>query len=215
MSLSERVHGELLDKIIHGELPPGSRMREAALATQLGTSRVPVREAIQRLADDGWVNRVPRVGATVAAPSAKDIDNVFELRTFLEVAAIGRAARHLSRAHVEELQTVIDDGKAAAQRGDQRAVVEANNLFHGATARLSQNDLLAKVLADLDKRIRWMFSSVALTRASKSLVEHEAILAALARGDVPEASRLTTEHIEATRQALHRQWDNSAAAAGE
>lgn len=208
MSMSDRVHGELVDMIIHGDLPPGSRLREVALAAQLGTSRVPVREAIQRLADDGWVTRRPRAGATVRVPTARDIDEVFEMRQILEVAAIERAARHISLAHIEALQQVIADGKAAAAREDQRAVVQANKVFHGATAELSHNRLLVEVLANLDKRVRWLFSSVALARAGESLIEHEAILAALERRDIPNAMELTRAHIEATRSALHREWDD-------
>lgn len=206
--LSDRVYSELVDMIIHGDLEPGSRVREMTIAAQLGTSRVPVREAIQRLADEGWLTRKPRVGATVPVPTAQDIDDVFEMRQILETAAIERAARHISLAHIETLQQVIADGKAAAAREDQRAVVQANKVFHGATAELSRNRLLVDVLANLDKRVRWLFSSVALARAAESLVEHEAILAALERRDVPRAMALTTAHIEATRAALHRQWDD-------
>lgn len=206
VSLSDRVYTELVDMIIHGDLEPGCRVREMAIAAQLGTSRVPVREAIQRLADEGWLTRRPRAGATVPVPTAQDIDDVFEMRQILEVAAIERAARHISLAHIEMLQQVIADGKAAAAREDQRAVVQANKMFHGATAELSRNRLLIDVLANLDKRVRWLFSSVALARSGESLVEHEAILAALERRDVPRAMVLTTAHIEATRSALHRQW---------
>lgn len=209
MSVSERIHSQLLDMIIHGDLTPGTHLREVAIAEELGTSRVPVREAIQRLADDGWVTRRPRAGARVRVPTPQDIDEVFELRTILELAAMERAVRHLSLATIEHLRTVIDDGKRAAAGEDQRAIVQANTRFHGAMAELSQNRLLAEMLANLDKRVRWLFSSVALARAPESLVEHEGILDALEHRDVPLAASLTAAHIEATRQALHRQWDRA------
>lgn len=204
--LSESVHNRLLDMIVYGEFTPGERLREVQVSEMLGTSRVPVREAIQRLADDGWVDRRPRSGARVRVPTLSDIDDLFDLRAVLEQAAIERAARFICQDDIDALRGVIAGAKDAALRGDQRAVVEANHVFHRATAELSGNALLERSLLLMDKRVQWLFSSVALARSDRSLPEHEGILAALEDRDVAEAMRLVRLHVRGTRDALRAQW---------
>src|SRR5690625_4836028 len=76
--LGEIAYARILDMIVRGELDPGSPLRENHLADELGTSRVPVREALQRLAEEGWVHRRPHSGARVRIPTRRDIDEVFD-----------------------------------------------------------------------------------------------------------------------------------------
>lgn len=207
--LGEQVYSRLVDMIVHGDLEPGAILREQRLAQSLGTSRVPVREALQRLADEGWVDRQPRVGARLRVPTTQDIDEIYDLRRLLEAEAVRLAARHISMAHAERLRDLITAGTAAADADDQRGVVEANSAFHNAIGQLTGNALLCQFLKLLDTRGRWLFATVAQSRAGQSLPEHGEILAALERGDVDEAVRWTILHVENTRQALHEHWKQS------
>jgi DNA-binding GntR family transcriptional regulator len=196
--------------IIHGELAPGEALREMRLAETLGTSRVPIREALQRLADEGWVVRRPRSGARVKVPTESDIDEIFDVRVLLEVEAVRRAFRHISLSDADALRKIIENGREALRQGDLRAVVVANGEFHSGIAQLTENNLLVLMLGMLDRRVRWLFGTVAMSRSDTSLAQHAAILDALLERDVEAAVAITTQHVEQTRTALHEQWQATA-----
>lgn len=209
VSLSDRVFRQISDLIIYGDIAPGEPLREVHLAGRLGTSRVPVREAIQRLAEEGWVIRRPRSSARVRIPTLTDIDEVFDLRALLETDAVRRAARYISLADIEGLRDVVDSARSAADADDQRAVIEANRRFHGTIAGLARNGLLLQVLSQLDRRVQWLFGSVAQLRVTHSLLEHASILDALEARDVEAATAAARGHVEATRRALHEHWQRT------
>jgi DNA-binding GntR family transcriptional regulator len=206
ISLSEKAYRRLAEMIIEGEIAPGERLREMHLAEHLGTSRVPVREALQRLHDDGWLVKVPRSGARVKFPTLEDVDEVFDLRTLLEAEAVRLAVRHVSLADADELRALVALGYEASDRGDARAIVDANGRFHAAVAELSQSKLLCQMLAMLDRRVRWLFGAVATHRSGHSLQEHSDLIEALVARESDAAVRIIRHHIEATREALHAHW---------
>jgi DNA-binding GntR family transcriptional regulator len=210
VSLGEVAYRQLTDMIIHGELAPGEALREMRLAETLGTSRVPIREALQRLADEGWVVRRPRSGARVKVPTESDIDEIFDVRVLLEVEAVRRAFRHISLSDADALRKIIENGREALRQGDLRAVVVANGEFHSGIAQLTENNLLVLMLGMLDRRVRWLFGTVAMSRSDTSLAQHAAILDALLERDVEAAVAITTQHVEQTRTALHEQWQATA-----
>ncbi|MQA85544.1 MAG: FCD domain-containing protein [Streptosporangiales bacterium] len=200
--LRERVYRRLSEMIIQGEIKPGEPLREARLAEVLGTSRVPVREALQRLEEDGWVDRRRRYGARLKVPSRADIDEVFDLRRLLEVEAVRLAVRRASLEDVDRLRAIAREGRAATRRGDQNQVIEANARFHSAIAELSRNRLLAQTLAGLDRRVRWLYGFVRLAR----MVEHDEILAALEDRDARRAAAAVRDHVEQTRRLFQENW---------
>jgi DNA-binding GntR family transcriptional regulator len=205
-SLAEKAYQRLADMIIDGEIAPGEPLREMRLAGQLGTSRVPVREALQRLHDDGWLIKVPRSGARVKFPTLEDVDEVFDLRILLEVEAVRLAVRHVSLADADGLRVLVERGYEASDRGDAKAIVDANGRFHAAVAELSQSGLLCQMLAMLDRRVRWLFGAVAADRSGHSLQEHSDLIDALVARESETAMRIIRQHIESTRRALHEHW---------
>lgn len=204
--LGEVAYERLLDMIIRGDLEAGAALPEKQLAQMLGTSRIPVREALQRLAEDGWIVRRPHSGARVRVPTRRDIDEVYDLRVVLECEAVRQASRLCSLADGDDLRELIAAGRAAAAAHDDRGVVDANSAFHGQIAALSQNRLLVQMLRLLDRRGRWLFSAVAKSRAPHSLSEHEEIVTALIDRDIENVVEHTRVHIEHTRTALVRHW---------
>jgi DNA-binding GntR family transcriptional regulator len=208
--LGEVAYRQLTDMIIHGELAPGEALREMRLAETLGTSRVPIREALQRLADEGWVVRRPRSGARVKVPTESDIDEIFDVRVLLEAEAVRRAFRHISLSDADALRKIVENGREALRQGDLRAVVVANGEFHSGIAQLTDNNLLVLMLGMLDRRVRWLFGTVAMSRSDTSLAQHAAILDALLERDIEAAVAITTQHVEQTRAALHEQWQATA-----
>ena len=203
VSLGESVYQELSALIISGDILPGERLRETRIAERFGTSRVPVREALQRLDEEGWVVRVHGAGARVRIPTSIDIDELYDMRKILEIEAVRLTVRYLSLDTAEALRTYITLAEEGRRRKDGAAIADANRRFHAAVADLSKNALLADILHGLGRRVQWMFGLVALDRSTHSLQEHSDLIDAMLNRDVGAAIEITERHVESTRAALH------------
>ncbi|WP_137034757.1 GntR family transcriptional regulator, partial [Streptomyces albus] len=111
--LREQVYEALLSLITTRQLRPGQHLVESELADRLGVSRQPVREALQRLATDGWVDLRPAQGAFVHEPSEEEADQLLSVRTLLEAEAARLAAAHAGPEGVAELEELCARGEAA------------------------------------------------------------------------------------------------------
>lgn len=201
-TLREQVYDHLVGMIVTGEIAPGDSIRENQMAKALGTSRLPVREAIQQLEAEGWLARRPRGIARLRVPQESDIDEIFDLRQLLEVEAVGLAVRRASLDDVERLRAIADAGRDAAQRGDHRVAQEENGRFHMELAALAKHSLLISFLEILDRKVHWLFTNVQVDR----FAEHESIIDALERRDVDAARSAAREHIDLTRAELKERW---------
>ena len=128
--LSAQVKDRMLQWILEGELPPGSRIIETRIARQLGTSQAPVREALRDLATLGLVEMNPYRGARVRQPAAEELIEAMELRGELEAIAARGAARIIDDAMLERMRTLLEQMRASAARGDAHAQALHNAEFH-------------------------------------------------------------------------------------
>jgi DNA-binding GntR family transcriptional regulator len=199
--LRVHVYETLEELIIYGTLQPGQHLVEADIAKKLGVSRIPVREALQLLARDGWIDLRPRQGAFVHQPTMRQVNDVFGVRTLLEVEATRLAASKATNNSVRDLRKMLQTGREALARADERELVMLNSQFHAHIAQMSENDVLTGLIARLDKRIRWYFARVVKARGSNSWKEHAEILEAIAAGDPERASEAMRGHAERTRSA--------------
>lgn len=202
--LRERIYAEIEELIVYGRLAPGEHLVEAAVAKRLGVSRVPVREALQQLHRDGWVDLRPRQGAFVHQPTLEEVEDVFSVRTILEVEAARSAASHTTEESVQLLRDIQDEGTRALLRGDDEELVLLNSRFHSRVTDVGGNRVLESLIAALDKRIRWYFAPVVQYRGPDSWREHGELLDAIAAGDVEMAAAVMRKHVEATRSAYRR-----------
>ena len=200
--LRDRVYETLEELIIYGALAPGQHLVEADIAKQLGVSRIPVREGLQLLARDGWIDLRPRQGAFVHQPEMREVDDVFSVRTLLEVESTRLAACKATDDSIQALRKVQQTGSEALARADERELVMLNSQFHARITRIGENDVLAELIARLDKRIRWYFAPVVKSRGSSSWKEHLEIVEAIAARDPKRASEAMRKHAEATRSAF-------------
>lgn len=200
--LRERVYATLEELIIYGTLAPGRHLVEADIAGRLGVSRIPVREALQLLHRDGWVDLRPRQGAFVHEPTPQEVDDVFSVRTLLEVESTRLAARHASDDAVESLRKILQAGTRSLARGDERELVMLNSEFHACVTGVAGNKVLASLIARLDKRIRWYFAPVVRVRGTESWREHGVIVEAIAGGDEERAAESMRRHAELTHVAF-------------
>jgi DNA-binding GntR family transcriptional regulator len=201
--LRERVYEALLELITTRALQPGQHLVESELAGHLGVSRQPVREALQRLNTEGWVDLRPAQGAFVHEPTEEEADQLLTVRTLLEAEAARLAAAHADKAGIEALDELLAQGMLAVASDDVDAAVVLNARFHAKIMELAGNAVLAELAAQVDRRVRWYYTPVARQRGHQSWIEHRDLIAAIAEGDEQRATQLMREHTEHTRRSYH------------
>jgi DNA-binding GntR family transcriptional regulator len=205
--LAQQVYAHLRQGILDNAYPPASALPEEALAAQLKVSRVPVREALRRLAAEGLVTLTPRQGATVSSLSRKQFLDAYRLRGALEALAVRLATPRLTQADLDRLGEIDAEMRAHAAAGDPEAFFTANAAFHAVFIDRADNDYLRAAYEPLmDQMRRYRAPSVDLRGGlERSIAEHEAILKAVRAGDAAEAARLIGEHIAVPQRILEDQ----------
>lgn len=199
----EFVLGELRRGIVSGELRPGEQIRQDALAERLGTSRVPLREALKILEGEGQVTYLPHRGYFVAELSSADLIEVYRIRELLEDEAIAIALPLLTAVDLVELRSAMQIVEDAAAREDIPGMTRANREFHFLLierARMPRLARLIRQLWDATDAYRSVYFAEAPNRAQVEQ-EHRAIAAAAATGDVGRTIALLHEHRD---HAVHR-----------
>ncbi|MEJ3654388.1 GntR family transcriptional regulator [Actinomycetes bacterium KLBMP 9759] len=197
--LRESAYEAILEMIVSRSLRPGQHLVENELAVTLGVSRQPVREALQALSNDGWVNLRPGHGAFVHNPSDEEADQLLAVRGLLEAESARLAALHASEDGVAQLREVCDRGTAAWKAQDIPAVVAANAELHALVMRLAGNTVLLELAAQVDRRVQWYYTPVARHRGAQSWKEHAELIDAIAAGDAEKAGAVMRAHTEHTR----------------
>jgi DNA-binding GntR family transcriptional regulator len=196
--LRQAVYDALTELIINGSLKPGQHLVEADLAEHLGVSRQPIREALQRLHTAGWVDLRPAQGAFVHCPTAEECAQLLSVRAVLETHSARGAAQHATAADVARLRELQRTGLTALAAGDARAIVEANAALHTHITHLSRNAVLAELIPQVDRRVRWYYMPIAKPRGTDAWSEHALIIEAIADGDPDDAEELMRRHTANT-----------------
>ncbi|MFG2626595.1 GntR family transcriptional regulator [Streptomyces sp. NPDC048473] len=196
---SERVTQQLRDDILDGVRQPGSKLVERELATELGVSRLPIRDALKVLVAEGLVTARPRTWAVVREFTSTDIADLNEIRTPLELLTFRLAAQRRTRQGLERLRTDLDAELEAARTGDAVRARRAAADFHQTVTSLAGNELLGELERTLRSRMRWLLAQHEdLLAVAK---EHEALYAAIADRDVHRVEELVVKHLASSRSA--------------
>lgn len=212
-SLSDVAYEALRGRIVGLELAPGTRLVERDLAVELEVSRIPLREAMQRLQQDGLVVMVPRQGAIVAPFTADDVRDLFDVRESLEVLAARLAAERADPAGLALLADQLEIARDATARDDKPAIAAANSRFHTIIVDLAGNPLLENVLGPLEARTQWLFHLTKDRDPGVQCREHEEMLAAIAAHDPDRAAHSAFHHVHSGRAAslaMAAQWSRNA-----
>ncbi|WP_371365536.1 HTH-type transcriptional repressor RspR [Sporomusa rhizae] len=202
--LREVVAETLREAIVNGTLSPGERLMEIQLAEELGVSRTPVREAIRKLELEGFVVMIPRRGTYVADLSIKDINEVFEIRTALDVLAAGLAVERITEDELEQLERLLVEISDLTEQGDADKIVEVDGQFHDILYRASRNDRLVGIINNLREQFT-RFRSISMQypgRIQKTVEEHRRLVEAIAGRDLELAQQIAREHMENSEQTL-------------
>jgi DNA-binding GntR family transcriptional regulator len=216
--LVDRLAGAIQTRVLSGDVPVGTRLRQEALAEEFGVSRTPVREALRQLQATGLVELHPNRGAVVRGPSAREIREAYEVRAELEGLAAELAAGRISdrdllrlreaqalfRKSVETL--IARRARRRAPWKDESVWVRANDLFHQAILDAAGNERLSDTIADLHRSFPRDLTWTALSQSSRLLEEnveqHEAVLDAIEQRDPAEARRRMIEHVRSAGELV-------------
>lgn len=199
-TFSRRTEVVIREMILDGTIPPGERLNEVALASALGISRGPLREAIQRLAGEGLLTMISHRGAFVRTFEAREIDELYDMRCAYEMYAARLICQRADDEQLAGLESFVTETGVAMDDGNGR--YPADRDFHRRLLALAGNATLERAALDAQDQISLArsMSAKAPSRAKAALGEHEAIVAALRSRDAETAVRLVQQHLEHARR---------------
>lgn len=213
-ALVDKLAAEIQARVLSGDIPSGTRLRQSTLALEFGVSRTPVREALRKLQAGGLIDVQPHRGALVRGLSARQIRDAYEVRAELEALAADLAAsriRHDQLARLRSAQAQFGSGltaTVASREGtgpaeDASTLADvwgaANDEFHQVIQEAAGNEVLASALVHLHRNFPRDLSRIVLAESTPLLranvLEHEEIIAAIARADRAAARDLMHRHV--------------------
>lgn len=201
---SDRVETELRQRILTLELEPGLAISEASLMQQYGWGRTPLREAIQRLAEQSLLQIIPRQGVVVTALSVFDFAEMMDAMSMVIGPAAALACHRLTDEDLARLDEIVRAGEAAAEDGDFVKVSQLDFEFHRILAQATGNRHLSRYLQHLHQvATRFNFAAWRRDRnAIPSTEEHRQIVTLMRHKDEEGAKAAMRAHIENARQRI-------------
>ena len=229
-ALVDELAAQLQGRVLSGEIPTGTWLRQETLAAEFGVSRTPVREALRKLQASGLVEMRPQRGALVRMPSARDVREAYEVRAELEGLAASVAATRIrddELRRLREAQELFRHSVASLLAWRERRSPgepppleahdewnRANDSFHLAIQEAAGNRRLQATLADLHESfprdLTWIALGANARLLKENVAQHEAILAAIERHDGTEARRLMIEHVRSAGELVTRRFEERA-----
>jgi DNA-binding GntR family transcriptional regulator len=207
VTLHDQIVSRVRDLILEGTLPPGSRVVEGALGSQLGVSRTPLREALKTLAGEGLIDFAPGRGAVVHAISTRQAQDILEVLTGLEAVAGRHAAVRATNAEIAELRRMHDEMVACFNRRDRLAYYKINFDIHARIGELSHNPELIALHRQYSARVkRLRFSgSATVEKWQAAINEHEAMITALEARNGNALADVLRDHMRLIWERLRNQ----------
>jgi DNA-binding GntR family transcriptional regulator len=204
LPLRERAFAALKQRILEGHVPPGTVLTEARVARELGISRTPVREALARLTHEGLAQRFPGRGVIVLELGVRESIDVIEVQACLEQFAITRALESGREIDAAELQRLLTLQEAAIEEGDTRRFLELDRRMHLKIVVATDNGKLALIMQNASDLLTYVGYRALQdrTRMRETLGEHQALVAALAAGDLLGALAASQAHIDGAKRRL-------------
>ena len=190
-----QIRDALIEKILSGELSPGTRLKDNEVAKMFGTSATPVREAVRELEKYGLVEILPYRGCQVKRLDAQELREIYEVRIALEELAVRRCAEHATEAQLLALEALADEYEVALIDGDMRSAIETGSDFHNLLVEASGNRTLIEMHRGLHNRILLTRRIEPLPGRLPQSGDHRAIVDALRRHDADKAASLLAHHI--------------------
>ena len=196
-SLRGRVFQKIRDDILSGKYKENEELKEVAIGEELGVSRTPVREAFRQLELEGLIQIIPNKGAYVTGITAKDVKDIYMIRSLLEGFCARLATEKITKEQLEEMEENIYLAQFHADKGHMDQLAELDNRFHDILYEACDSKMLEHLLRDFHQyvlRIRQKTLSTN-SRGRASNDEHSRIMEAIKEGDAKKAEKLANNHI--------------------
>jgi DNA-binding GntR family transcriptional regulator len=199
-SLSRQVENTLRDEILSGKLTPGQRIGIDELAARWGVSSTPVRDAVKRLEQAGFIEISPRRGVNIAQLDCRTFKHVFDLRIALECLAVESATERIPLDEIEDTMAAYRDAEAHFRAiGDRALLAKHDDRVHDLIVRYCDNPKLIEIVSDLHDLIAWARKTIVTRQPStyeRAVPEHLAILTALRERDADAAQAALRSHLK-------------------
>lgn len=197
LPLRDVVFNTLREAILRGDLVAGERLMELQLASKLGVSRTPIREAIRMLEQEGLAITIPRKGAIVAGMTEKDMQDVLEIREALEELSVQVACDKITDDEIKQLHKNMKKFEAALQSGDLKRMAQADVEFHDVIYQATDNPKLISMLNNLREQMyRYRVEYLKKPENYEQLLnEHEAIYNGIAEKNKDAVTLVIRKHI--------------------
>lgn len=201
-----QIRDYLRARIVSADLPPGSRLSENELAQEIGTSRTPVREAIQFLQREGLIEVRPQSGSYVAPIDMESLRSNYMVRETLECRLVEEAAKNCGETEARDLDRIIARQKECQENNDDKAFFESDEALHECLMRIAGHGKVWEIVhaakAHLD-RVRYLAVRDPVSVA-RIIRDHEAIVRAVCAGDPGAASAAMRRHLSNVFQVIDR-----------
>lgn len=196
-ALSEQVFQTLREQILNGEYTNGEELTESAVAKKEGVSRTPVREALHQLELEGLVKLIPNKGAVVTGITAKDVRDIYVMRSYLEGLSALWAARYATPEEIDRLEETVFLSEFHAGKEHFEQVYELDSRFHHLLYEASHSRILANSLEEYHQYVKMVRRKTVMERirANRCNDEHHQIVDALRERDGERAKELANKHI--------------------
>ena len=196
-SLRGRVFNKLREDILSGKYQDHEELKEVAIGEELGVSRTPVREAFRQLELEGLIQIVPNKGAYVTGITAKDVKDIYMIRSSLEGMCARLATENITEEQLEELEENVYLASFHASKGHMEQMTELDNRFHHILYEACDSKMLEKLLQDFHQYVMRIRKKTLSTkeRGIASNEEHRQIMEAIKAKNPDEAQRLANLHM--------------------
>ncbi|MEG0751297.1 MAG: GntR family transcriptional regulator [Oscillospiraceae bacterium] len=199
-SVSLEIYETLKAKIINFELMPGQLLMVQQLSKELEISRTPVREAMVRLKEDGFVQEASGRKFRVTEVTWEFISNLYKVRIILETTAVRESANTITKLQIKALRQLVNRMEKSLKSGDYDGLIETDMDFHNYILSLLNNSIIFDWMGrmkDHQQRIRYLTSGIE-GRLAESIVEHSRFVDSIEHGDFAKAEAMLREHLETT-----------------
>lgn len=203
-TIRQKVYEHLRETILIGEIKPGERVVESDIASRIGTSRTPVREALHSLEREGLLESIPRIGYVVTTISEAEVSELSGIRLALEDLALRWALEKNPRKLVEGLRENVCQSEALLAEGDVKSFIEMDAQFHQIISETADSKQLSEITQSIRRHmLRYRIHSIyTAENVDRAIAGHRRVFEAVAEGNTQKALDALHAHIEQSRKDI-------------
>lgn len=208
--LSTTVFNEIRDKILNFEILPGVKVPDKDISEEMGISRTPVREALFRLAENGLIHAKPNRGFTVRTYTAKEVEDLYNMREALEGLAVKLTIRNINESKIKSFYDLMERYKNVLNTNDVLTFNKLDQEFHDLIAKHSENEFLKQNLRSMHDKI-WLIRRYLYFLPGtfqEAYEEHSNIIECVEKRNTNKAKAAMSQHILRAMKDIIRQFNN-------